>query len=273
MFASQQTCSLCRKQKEKLLQCSNCQNAYYCDQKCQYEHWETHQYLCVKPVKTKDLKPKPKIDERTCFFATKNEKNDVSFFVSIVHSKDSYVPGKLLFQVEILNNHPKDIIEIDVLNDSFVLLFDGKKKLPKCVLPKNLKQDEMEEEFEEEEEFKEFLQNENPRIVNKNGIDIDEIKAELKPNDHISCEFFFLIDLEFRYENMALSKCETFFIKLKNQEKTYEIKFDQEEVKKYYKDFVIGASLLNEKKKYPDWIKPKGNEETQKIPTEEEWEF
>eukprot|EP01080_Neovahlkampfia_damariscottae_P003190 gene3190-5506_t len=271
MFSSQKNCSCCRKEKEKLLQCSNCKNAYYCDQKCQYKHWETHQYLCVEPIKSKDLKPPSKINEKTCFFAVKKE-NDLSFFITISHARDTYVPGKLTFQVEIMNNHPKNTYEIDVLDDSFILVLDGKKKLPKKFLPPVLKDGEMEEVFEEEE-YQEFIQNENPRIISKNGIELDEIKSELKPSDQISCEFIFPIDLEFKYENMALSKCESFFVKLKKQEKPYEIKFNQEEVKKYYKDFTIGSTMINEKNKYPIWLKPQKKEEPKETPTQKEWKF
>jgi hypothetical protein len=268
---STKICSGCGKEAEKLFQCSTCQNIYYCNPKCQLDHWKIHQHLCVSPQKTSKKKNRSKINENKCFFGTLKEK-EISIFVSIVHTKNAYVPGKLNFQLEIVNTSQKDVFHLDVMNSSH-LLFQNFKKSPKCILPKILQQDEMLEEIEAEFDD-EFDQMENPRIISINGIDIDEVSIDIKPSDHVACEFNFTVDLEFNYEVLALSQCSKFYISLnKNDEiKTYQVEIDQNEVKKYYKDFKIGCEIESDKKKYPKWIQ-KMKTVNNEIPSEEDWKF
>ena len=45
---AEKSCSACGNKKEKLLRCSQCKNAYYCDQACQLKAWDKHKEHCVK---------------------------------------------------------------------------------------------------------------------------------------------------------------------------------------------------------------------------------
>ena len=39
-------CRACKKKESKMLRCSQCKNAYYCNTGCQRSHWPTHKKVC-----------------------------------------------------------------------------------------------------------------------------------------------------------------------------------------------------------------------------------
>eukprot|EP00923_Selenidium_pygospionis_P049566 GHVN01085361.1.p2 GENE.GHVN01085361.1~~GHVN01085361.1.p2 ORF type:complete len:106 (-),score=10.86 GHVN01085361.1:396-713(-) len=41
-------CTHCKKSRLKMLQCSRCKSAQYCDAKCQKTHWAQHKKECKK---------------------------------------------------------------------------------------------------------------------------------------------------------------------------------------------------------------------------------
>lgn len=48
-----QSCSACSKKGAKLLRCSACQSAWYCDASCQRSHWKRHKLECKKLAQAK----------------------------------------------------------------------------------------------------------------------------------------------------------------------------------------------------------------------------
>ena len=41
-------CSYCKKQDAKMLKCTSCRRAHYCDRSCQKSDWKEHRKLCKK---------------------------------------------------------------------------------------------------------------------------------------------------------------------------------------------------------------------------------
>lgn len=112
---------------------------------------------------------------------------------------------------------------------------------------------------------------ENPKIVNKNGMEVLELveNCELKPKEFIIIEQTFPTEIEYNNEQKFLKECNFFYFFYNN--KKVEIEFDQKEVELFYKGFEPGTLLKFEKnKKYPTWKKMYGGS-SKELPSEEDF--
>lgn len=79
------TCDYCKEREKKLLKCSQCGLAYYCDQKCQRNDWKKHKTVC-KPDSANKLPSIRNVKEKETY--TEEEQKIINMGNQLIAQKD-----------------------------------------------------------------------------------------------------------------------------------------------------------------------------------------